>query len=40
MNVTNTYNKVSVFFDFARGSGGYASMTADQTWYFDDLSFL
>ena len=40
LNVTNTYNKVSVFFDFARGSGGYASMTADQTWYFDDLSFL
>ena len=40
LNVANTYNKVSVFFDFGRGNGGYAPMVSDQTYYFDDLSFV
>ena len=38
LNLANTYNKVSVFFDFGRGNGGYAPMPADRTYYFDDLS--
>ncbi len=40
LNVANTYNKVSVFFDFGRGNGGYAPMMSDQTYYFDDLTFV
>ncbi len=40
LNVANTYNKVSVFFDFGRGNGGYAPMASDQIYYFDDLSFV
>ena len=40
LNVANTYNKASVFFDFGRGNGGYAAMPADRIYYFDDLSFV
>ncbi|WP_394771196.1 Ig-like domain-containing protein [Lacisediminihabitans sp.] len=38
LNLANTYNKVSVFFDYFVGVGGYAPMPADRTYYFDDLS--
>ena len=40
LNAANTYDKVSVFFDFGRGNGGYAAMPADRTYYVDDLAFL
>ncbi|MDJ0322919.1 Ig-like domain-containing protein [Cryobacterium sp. PH31-AA6] len=40
LNVANTYNKVSVFFDFGLGNGGYAPMVADRTYYLDDLAFV
>lgn len=40
LNLANTYNKASVFFDFGRGNGGYAAMLADRVYYFDDLSFV
>jgi hypothetical protein len=39
LNAANVYNKVSVFYDYGRGGSGYAPMTADETWHFDDISF-
>ncbi|BDT69576.1 hypothetical protein os1_37670 [Comamonadaceae bacterium OS-1] len=38
LNVANTYNKASVFFDFGLGAGGYAAMPANRVYYFDDLA--
>ncbi len=40
LNVANTYNKVSVFFDYFVGAGGYAAMPGDRSYFFDDLTFL
>ena len=40
LNLANTYNKVSVFFDYFVGAGGYAPMPADRTYYVDDLTFV
>ncbi len=40
LNVANTYNKVSLFFDFGRGNGGYAPLAGDSTYYYDDLAFV
>ena len=40
MNVANTYNEVSLFFDFGQGNGGYAPLVADNTYYYDDLAFV
>lgn len=40
LNVANTYNKASVFFDFGLGNGGYAAMPANRVYYFDDLTFV
>nr|WP_307836507.1 MULTISPECIES: Ig-like domain-containing protein [unclassified Cryobacterium] len=40
LNLTSTYNKVSVFFDYFVGAGGYAPMPSDRTYFFDDLIFL
>ena len=39
LNAANVYNKVSVFYNYGVGGSGYAPMTADETWYFDDLAF-
>jgi hypothetical protein len=40
LDVNQTYNKASVFFDFGLGAGGYGPMPADRVYYFDDLSFI
>ncbi|MGV8909561.1 MAG: Ig-like domain-containing protein [Propionicimonas sp.] len=40
LNLAGTYNKVSVFFDYFVGVGGYAPMPSDRTYFFDDLIFL
>lgn len=37
LNIANTYNKATVFFDFGLGNGGYAAMPAARVYYFDDL---
>jgi len=36
--VASTFNKVSVFFDYFVGVGGYAPMPTNRTYYLDDLS--
>ncbi|WP_370250302.1 Ig-like domain-containing protein [Cryobacterium sp. HLT2-28] len=38
LNLASTYNKVSVFFDYFVGAGGYAPMPSDRTYFFDDVS--
>ena len=40
LNLANTDNKASVFFDYGRGNGGYAALPADRIYYFDALSFV
>ena len=40
LDLTKVYDKVSVFFDFGLGNGGYAAMPADRIYYLDDLSFV
>ena len=39
LDLTKTYDKASIFFDFGLGNGGYGSMPAARTYYFDDLRF-
>ncbi len=38
LDLTKTYNKVSVFPDFGLGNGGSGPMPADRVYYFDDLT--
>ena len=38
LDFTKTYDKASIFFNFMFGAGGTA-MTADKTYYFDDVAF-
>ena len=40
LNVSQTYNKVNVFFDFGLGDGGYGTMPDARTYYFDELKFV
>ena len=40
LNVANTYNKASLFFDFGLGAGGYGALPADRVYYADDLRFV
>ena len=40
LNVSRTFNKVNIFFDFNRGFGGYETMPTTRTYYFDDLKFV
>jgi hypothetical protein len=41
LDLTQTFNKVSVFFDYFLGDGAsaYARMPGTRTYYFDDLTF-
>jgi hypothetical protein len=39
LDVNQTYDKVSIFADFGLGNGGYGTMPADRTYYFDDITF-
>ncbi len=37
---TKTYDKLSIFFNFGYGNSGWlGSLTADKTYYFDDITF-
>ncbi len=38
--LSTTYNRAALFFDFGLGNGGYATMPAERTYYFDDLKFV
>ncbi len=40
LDLTKTYNKVSIFSDFGIGNGGSGPLPADRTYYFDDLTFV
>jgi hypothetical protein len=40
LDVNKIYNKVSVFFDFGLGGGGYDGMPDTRTYYFDDLRYI
>jgi hypothetical protein len=40
LDVTQTFNKVSVFFDFGLGDAGYAAMPDTRTYFFDTLRFI
>jgi Bacterial Ig-like domain len=40
LDVTKTFNKVSVFFDFGLGIDGYDGMPDTRTYYFDQLRFI
>lgn len=40
LDVSKTYNKVSIFADFGLGNGGTGPLPANRTYYFDDLTFV
>jgi hypothetical protein len=40
LDLTKVYDKVSIFFDFGLGAGGYGAMPANRIYYFDDLTFV
>ncbi len=39
LDVTKTYNRLSVFMDFGVGNGGSGPLPADRTYYIDDITF-
>ena len=39
LDVTKTFNKVSIFFDYGLGDAGYDAMPGTRTYYFDDVKF-
>ena len=40
LDLTKTYNKVSIFSDFGLGAGGYAALPESRVYYFDTLTFV
>ncbi len=40
LDVSKTYNKVNIFFDFGLGDAGWAAMPDTRTYYFDDVKFI
>jgi hypothetical protein len=40
LDVTKTYNKVNIFFDYGLGLSGYDAMPGTRTYYFDDVKFV
>ncbi len=40
LDVSRTFNKVNIFFDYGLGDAGYAAMPSTRTYYFDDLKFV
>ena len=40
LDVTKTYNKVNIFFDYGLGDAGYDAMPGTRTYYFDDVKFI
>jgi hypothetical protein len=39
LDVTKTFDKVNIFFDYGLGDAGYDAMPGTRTYYFDDLKF-
>ena len=39
LDVSKTFNKVNIFFDYGLGDAGYDAMPGTRTYYFDDLKF-
>ncbi len=39
LDLSQTYDKVSIFADFGLGNGGIGTMPANRTYYFDDITF-
>lgn len=39
LNVSRTFNKVNIFFDYGLGLAGYDAMPGARTYYFDDVKF-
>ena len=40
LDVSKTFNKVNIFFDYGLGDAGYDAMPGTRTYYFDDLKFV
>jgi hypothetical protein len=40
LDVSKTFNKLNLFFDYGLGDAGYAPMPETRTYYFDDVVFL
>jgi hypothetical protein len=39
LDLTKTFNKVNIFFDYGLGDAGYDAMPGTRVYYFDDLKF-
>ena len=40
LDVSKTFNKINIFFDYGLGDAGYDPMPGTRTYYFDDLRFV
>ena len=40
LDVSKTFNKVNIFFDYGLGDAGYDAMPGTRVYYFDDLRFI
>lgn len=40
LDLTKTYNKLSIFMDFGIGNGGSANLPANRVYYVDDVTFV
>ena len=40
LDVSKTFNKVNIFFDYGLGDAGYDAMPGTRTYYFDDVKFI
>ena len=40
LDVSKTFNKVNIFFDYGLGDAGYDAMPGTRTYYFDDVRFV
>jgi hypothetical protein len=40
LDVSKTFNKVNIFFDYGLGDAGYDAMPGTRTYYFDDVKFV
>jgi len=40
LDVSRTFNKVNVFFDYGLGDAGYDAMPGTRVYYFDDIKFV
>jgi len=40
LDLSKTYNKVSIFSDFGLGNGGSGPLPADRVYYYDDITFV